>query len=287
MKTSVAVGLGLAALCACGTPQVSSTSGDESSSGSGGAQTTVEDPTQVPDTDPIQTVTSETDADPTGSSTGDPSGSSTGDPSTGDACPGLIDAVAQKLTGPRCELLLVFDSEAALVGWHSACGEVPAPDIYDEKSALEATACCGDGGFLNDPITSPFVVFLPPQDPQSGGVAIVSNHLGAVVFEGSIGIDQAGTISVPDPLGPATGLADVGDCSTDSFSFPALASYHAGPGELAPDLEGKLAAAVAASLLPAALGQAGATVDRGVLLGYEDQAGAASSYVVLLELSAP
>ena len=28
MKTSVAVGLGLAALCACGTPQVSSTSGE-------------------------------------------------------------------------------------------------------------------------------------------------------------------------------------------------------------------------------------------------------------------
>lgn len=288
MNTSGAVGFVLAALCACVTPQGGTTSSGSSSSSSSGAESTSEDP--PPDTDPIQTVTSETDANPTSSSTtdltGDSTTTSTSDTSTGEVCPGIVDAVAQKLAGARCSLLLTFDSEAAIFGWHSVCGDVPASDVYDEKSALDAATCCADGGFLNgDIIESPFVVYLSPMAPMDGGVAIVSNHLGMVVFEGSIGADAPGTISVPDPLSPAGALADTGGCAGAGFSFPALASYHAGQGSIPPDLEASLKASIEATLLPAALAQAGAVVDRSVLLGYEDHGGAATTYVVLLELS--
>ena len=287
MNTRVAVGFVFAALCACVTPQ-GGTTGGSSSSSSSGAESTSEDP--PPDTDPIQTVTSETDTNPTSSSTTDLTSSSTtastGDSSTGEACPGIIDALAQKLSGPRCSLLLAFDSEAAIVGWHSVCGEVPASDVYDEKSALEAASCCADGGFLNvDVIESPFVVYLPPLAPTDGGVAIVSNHLGAVVFEGSIGADAPGTISIPDPLSPASALADTGGCAGAGFSFMDLVSYHAGLGTIPADLEASLADTIKGTLLPAAMAQAGVVVDRSVLLGYEDHDGAASSYIVLLELS--
>lgn len=289
MKTSAGVGFVMAALCACMQPQGgTTTSGDSDSSSSGGAGTTVEDPTNVHETDPIQTVTSETDADPTTSSTGsgaetdtDPT---TGDPDTGDVCPGLVGGIADMLTGPRCELVLRFTGDTALAGWHIACGEVPGADTYDEKSALEATKCCGDGVFLNDPIVSPFVVFLPPMDPADGGVAVVSNHLGTVVFDASVGIDGPGTISVPKPLGPADALADPDACSAAAFTFTGLAVYRAGDGNNPPDLETTLAAAIEATVLPAALAQAGATVDRGVLVGYTDQ-GQDESYVLVLELS--
>lgn len=285
MKTSVGVGFVMAALCACMQPQGgTTTSGDSDSSSSGGAGTTVEDPTNVHETEPIQTVTSETDADPTTSSTGTSEGTSTGDPDTGDACPGLVGGIADMLTGPRCELVLRFAGDSALQGWHIACGEVPGADTYDEKSALEATKCCGDGVFLNDPIVSPFVVFLPPMDPAEGGVAVVSNHLGTVVVDASIGIDAPGTISVPKPLGPADALADPDDCSIADFTFADPGVYRAGDGNNPPDLETTLAAAIEATILPAALAQAGATVDRGVLVGYTDQ-GQDESYIAVLELT--
>lgn len=287
MKTSVGVGFVMTALCACMQPQGgTTTSGDsDSSSGSGGAATTSEDPTNVHETDPIQTVTSETDADPTTSSTGGTDAdTSTGDPDTGDVCPGLVTGVADMLTGPRCEVVLRFSGDSALQGWHVACGEVPGADTYDEKSALAATKCCGEGVFLNDPIVSPFVVFLPAMDPVDGGVAVVSNHLGTVVFDASIGIDGPGTISVPKPLGPADALADPGACSAAGFTFADPAVFRAGDGSNPPDLETSLAAAIEATILPAALGQAGATVDRSVVVGYTDQ-GQDESYVVVLELS--
>ncbi|MEP7028927.1 MAG: hypothetical protein ABI960_10060, partial [Candidatus Eisenbacteria bacterium] len=228
----------MAALCACMPVQSEpTTTGDSDDSSTGGAATTSEDPTNVHETDPIQTVTSETDADPTTSSTGTSADdtTTTGAPDTGDVCPGLVNSVADMITGPRCELVLRFDTDSALQGWHVACGEVSQSATYDEKSALAATSCCGDGTFLNVPngmgeIFSPFVVYLAPMDPTDGGVAVISNHLGAVVFDTSIGIDGPGTISVPKPLSPADGLVDPGDCSAAGFSFADLAVYHAGDG---------------------------------------------------------
>lgn len=296
MKTSVAVGIVFAALGACVPSGGTSTTDTEgsSSTSSGGAETTIEDPSNGPDTGPIQTVTSDTDPDPTGSTTADSDDTTTttgDDPSTGEACGAGLDALADALAGARCELLLGFDGDGVLTGWHSVCGPAPGGETFTEKDALGATSCCGDGGFLNVPdmndvIESPFVVFLAPADPMNGGVAIVSNHLGAVVFDASIGIGAPGMISVPDAWSPAAGLADPGDCSTASFDFPALASYHAGDGNNEPDIATTLAAAIEATLLPDALVQAGTSVERSVLLGYEDHAGAATRYIVLLELTA-
>lgn len=283
MKTSVGVGFVIAALCACGQPGSETTTAGATDSSSGGASTTSEDPTNVRETDPIQTVTSETDADPTTSSTSADTSTAT---DTADICPGIVSGVADMLTGPRCELVLRFDSASALQDWHVACGEAPANDLYDAKSALEATSCCINGVYLNsDPIVSPFVVYVMPMDPMNGGVAVVSNHLGAVVFDATLGIDAPGTISVPKPLSPGDALADPGDCSAASFSFAELTAHHAGDGNNADDIEATLTAAIEATVLPAALAQAGATVDRSVLVGYEDQGMPATTYILVLELS--
>lgn len=284
-KTSSGVGIFLAALCACVTPQGGTTS-DAGSSSSGGAEPTTDEPPDSDASGPIQTVTSDTDPDPTGSATAtsDESSSSggSGDTTTGDACPGIVDALAQALSaGPRCQLLLELDADAALLGWHAVCGDVPQSDVYDEKSALTATACCADGGFLSN--MSPFVVYLPPADPVEGGVAIVSNHLGAVVFDATIGIAMAGTISVPDMWSPVDKLGVGAGCSAQDVDLTGLESFHAG-GETPVDFEASVAAAINATALPAALAGA-ATIDRAVLLGYEDHDKAPSSYLLLLELS--
>lgn len=288
MRTSVVVGFVLAALGACAPQEGTPTGGSEGSSSSSGAETTLDDPSNGPG--PIQTVTSETDADPTTSSTGPGEPTTTGEPSTGEDCQADVLAVADQLAGARCSVVLGFDSAGALTGWHSVCGEVPGGDPITEKDALGATKCCSEGGvFLNVPdmegmIASPFVVHLAPVDPTDGGVAIISNHLGGVAFEGSIGSAGPGTISIPDAWKPAADLADAGECTGAGFA-QSFTSYHAGDGNNEPDIEATVSAAIDASLLPDAMMQAGATVDRGVLLGYEDSAGAPTRYIVLLELS--
>lgn len=289
-KTSSCVGLLLAALSACVTPQGGTTS-DAGSSSSGGAEPTTDDPPDSDASGPIQTVTSDTDPDPTGSSTatsdatsGGSSSSGDDDTTTGDACPGIVAALAQSLSADaRCQLLLALDADAGLVGWHAVCGAVPPGDAYDEKSALGATACCAEGSFLNP--SSPFVVYFPPADPIEGGVAIVSNHLGAVVFDATIGTANAGTISVPGKWSPVDQLGVGAGCSPDGVDLTGLQSFHAGDGETPVGFADKVSAAIDASALPAALAGA-ATIDRAVLLGYEAQDKAPSSYVLLLELSA-
>ncbi|MBK7827786.1 hypothetical protein [Nannocystis sp.] len=286
-KTSSGVGLFLAALCACVTPQGGTTSDAGSSSG-GGSEPTTDEPPDSDASGPIQTVTSDTDPDPTGSSTAtsDASSSSSGhgDTTTGDACTGIVDALALALSADaRCQLLLALDADAGLVGWHAVCGAVPPADVYDAKSALTATACCADGMFLQD--VSPFVVYFAPADPAEGGVAIVSNHLGAVVFDATIGIANPGTISVPDTWSPVDMLGVGAGCSDQGVDLTGLQSFHAGDGEIPVGFEAKVGEAIDATALPAALAGA-ATIDRAVLLGYEDHDKAPSSYLLLLELRA-
>ena len=216
-------------------------------------------------------------------------GSSTSTGET-DPCQGLIAGLTTALTkGARCELLLRVDDDGTLLDWDSACGEVPAGDTYSSKTAIEATSCCGDGKLIG-PGTSPFIFHQLPMAPNPGGLAIISNHLGAVVFEATIGVDALGTISTP-ALWQDSGLLGVGAGCDGIFALP-MTTYDLSQGGVVdpPPLgmaaQQLLASSIAATALPAALEQV--VVDRALVLGYQEKfEGPGSSFLVLIEVSKP
>ena len=249
------------------------TEGDESSAGTMGTT----DATTT-------TATATTDAETTGT-TAEGSSTSTGEP---DVCPGLIADLTTALTaGARCELLLRVDDKGAPLGWHSVCGAVPGVEVYSSKDAIGATSCCMDAKLIGAD-ASPFIFHQQPIPPKAGGVAIVSNHLGAVVFDGTIGVGALGTISIPaawqSPESLGVGAGCGGEFTLTAITFDLSLGGPMDPPPLNPDALKLVSEGVAATALPAALGQV--VIDRTVVLGYEAEYEApGSTFVVLLELS--
>jgi len=252
----------------------SATEGDESSAGTTGATTGTTTGTETTTT---TTTMMETTAEGSSTSTGEP-----------DLCPGLVAELTAALTaGARCQLLLQVDDMGALLGWHSVCGAIPPGDKYTSKSAIGATSCCKEGKLIGTG-ESPFIYHQQPVAPETGGVAIVSNHLGAVVLDAAIGLDAAGTISTPATWQDPGALGAAADCG-GTFTLTA-ATYDLSQGgpldppPLDPALLESITAAIATSALPAALEQV--VVVRTIILGYEAKFMAPGSTVVLLlELS--
>lgn len=220
------------------------------------------------------------------SSTTDEDTSSTG---VMDVCPGIVTELsAALLADARCELLLRFDAEGTVLDWHSACGPVPAMEVFSSKTALEATSTCLDSGKLIGPGTSPFLYHQLPLPPALGGVGIVSNHIGALVYDATIGVDEDGSVVAPlawqgaPLLGVGAGCA--GEFTLDATSYNLLLDGPDDPPALSPMVMTMLSASIAATALPAALGQV--VVERALAVGYQGQfKTGGSSYVVLLELS--
>jgi hypothetical protein len=225
------------------------------------------------------------------SSTGMTATTEEGSGSTGavDPCPGLVAELAAGLQADaRCELLLRFDGEGALLGWHNACGPVPAMDMFDSKGAFEATKCCTDGGKLIGPGTSPFIYHQLPLDPSLGGVGIVSNHIGALLYDATIGVDAAGTISMPDTWQSPEALGVGAGCAAPfalmATTYDLVLDGPMDPPPLPPLVMKGLGDAIAATALPGALGQV--VIDRAVVVGYQEQFETpGASYVLLFEIS--
>ncbi len=255
------------------------TEGDESSAGTMGTT----DATTTTGT-ATATATGTTDAETTGT-TAEVSSTSTGEP---DVCPGLIADLTTALTaGARCELLLHVDDKGALLGWHSVCGAVPGVEMYSSKDAIGATSCCMDAKLIGAD-ASPFIFHQQPIPPKAGGVAIVSNHLGAVVFDGTIGVGALGTISIPaawqSPESLGVGAGCGGEFTLTAITFDLTQGGPMEPPPLNADALKLVSEGVAATALPAALGQV--VIDRTVVLGYEAKYEApGSTFVVLFELS--
>ena len=255
----------------------------------------------------VFTLTSATEGDPssagtlttttsmttsgTETSTGTSATGTTGGSSTGavDVCPGLIaDLSAALQADARCELLLRLDDSGALLGWHSACGPLPAMDTFDSKAALLATQCCAESGKLIGPGTSPFIYHQLPMPPQAGGVGIISNHLGAVLYDATIGIDAAGTIQTPNAWQGPEALGVGADCGApfvfDATTYDLTLDGLMDPPPLSPLAMNLLHEAIAATALPKALGPV--IVERTIALGYQEQFETkVQSYVVLFELT--
>ena len=281
--TKVRSGRGVAwltmALTGCTPAAPVDTSGGEGTSSSGGAPTTstTEDPPAV-STGGIQTVTSAT-------------GSTGTDESTGvDACTAAVASLTQTLTAqPRCSLLLHFASDGAVLGWHATCGEAPTEAMYDAQSGLQATSCCVEGGSLLNPDSgSPFIYHAPVMATVPGGLGVVSNHVGAVLFDATIGAEGPGTISRPARWDSPESLGVGIGCPAEAYTFPNPRTYHARTGgPLADAAVDQLAAAIGATALPDALA-AGVTVDLVAIVGYEAMyQSTATTHVAVLELRAP
>ncbi len=207
-----------------------------------------------------------------------------------DPCPGLIAELTTVLTaGERCDLLVRVDEKGALQGWHSTCGPVPAVDTYNSKTAIEATSCCADGKLIG-PGTSPFIFHQLPVGPVPGGVAIISNHLGTVLYEATIGVDAAGTTSTPiewqspEALGVAAGCG--GEFALAMTTYDLMLDAVMDPPPLNMTARKLLASSIAATALPAALAQV--VLDRALVLGYQTKfKGPGASFLLLFELSRP
>lgn len=251
----------------------SATEGDPSSAGTTGTSTT---------TQGVETSTGAS------STTGTTEGSSTG---AVDACPGLVAALTAALQADaRCELLLRLDGAGVVLGWHSECGPKPEMDAFDSKGALVATQCCADSGKLIGPGTSPFIYHQLPMPPSLGGVGIISNHIGAVLYDATIGLDAAGTIQTPAEWQSAEALGVGAGCDApymlDATSYDLTLDGPIDPPPLSPLAMNVLHGAIGATALPKALAQV--SVDRVVVVGYQAQFEAeGESFVVLFEISHP
>jgi len=246
----------------------SATEGEASSAGTMGEQS--------------QGVETSTGATSSTGTTDEGSSSSTGPV---DLCPGLVAELTAALEADaRCELLLRFDGVGALLGWHSACGPVPAMDMFDSKSAFEATKCCADGMLIGAE-TSPFIYYQLSVKPALGGLGIVSNHIGAVLYDATIGVDAAGTILLPDMWQSPEALGVGAGCDAE---FTLMATSYDLTTDTAEPLglmvTTMLGDSIAATALPTALGQA--VIDRAIAVGYQEQfQTGGSSFVLLLEIS--
>lgn len=272
---------------ACTPPNTGGTTGDASSSGGGEPSTSGVDPLTT--SGGVFTLTSVTEGDPTSegtttaTATTGPDETSTGEP---DPCPALVDGLVAALAGgPHCELLLRIDGAGGILGWYAACGDVPAMP-FDDKSAYQATQCCMDDGMLVSPDgESPFIYLQVPTPPLLGGVAIITNHIGEVVYDATIGVDEAGTISIPEELQAPSALGDGAGCSA-GFELAATGYDLIAGGPLAGADVDLLTASIVATAVPAAIDQFG-TIDRTLAIAYEAQfQKPGTTYLVLFELSA-
>jgi hypothetical protein len=149
----------------------------------------------------------------TGAETGDDAGTSDdgdhGDTQTSH-CEAEIAVLAPFVTHPEggCSVVLRLHHETlALLGYQSTCA--PYSDTrLDESQARALTHCCKSAGAPLDATTDqepddldPWVLYaMPAMSDDLGGVAVVSNHVAELSFEGTIarGSDGEGGIVHPD-----------------------------------------------------------------------------------------
>lgn len=231
----------------------------------------------------IQTVTSLPQTSE-GSSEGSSGGGSTGS----DPCPGAVSGLAAKIAaGEPCEVLVHLDDNKAAQGLWIGCGAT-GTTWMSAKELGPATQCCQEGAnvYSPDPDAGPvWVLFL---DNASGGdgVALFSNHTGALLLDAVTGDGAPGTISVPASWLDAATLASGQGCGDPSFTLPNPLSYDLGAkgaalgaGELA-----GIAEVLGTTALGPALAQASTPV-RSVVVRVPLQNGGPPHDFVLLEVS--
>lgn len=267
-----ACGGSFAALMACTPPpgpaettgetstEGSSTSGSSSTSGATGFQTV----TSLP-----QTSTSEGSSS---SSSTDPGG-----------CEDAVAALAAKVAaGEPCAVVVHLGGADELLAYSVACGTL-GPGWSMGKEVPPATSCCTDGAtiYAPDGDLGPYYV-LHAATPGPDGVAIASNHRGAIELDALTGIDAPGPIATPTWSDGAELAPGLGCGSPLDLSGAASHDLKAEGMPIA-DLSG-VQAALEDSALPTALSGA-ADLVRAVALRYAPQEGSDMHTFVLLEVT--
>lgn len=217
---------------------------------------------------------------------------STGEMSTGSStteepvdCAGAVGGLGAMLAaGEPCDVLVHLDEADVVLEYHIACGTV-GPGWTSGKEMLAATMCCVEAAsvYAPDSDMGPYYVphFVDPMGPD--GVAIVSNHRGAVVLDARTATDMPGPIAVPAPWSDATDLVAGQGCG-GAFDLGGAASHDLDQdGAAIGDLSG-VAAAIAGTALAPAL-EASATPVRTVVVRYAPQDKGAPHTFVLIEVT--
>ncbi len=224
----------------------------------------------------FQTVTS---LPQTSSSEGSSSSSSTGP----GGCEDAVAALAAKLAaGEPCDVLVHLGAADDLLGYSVACGAL-GPGWTMGKEVPAATSCCMDGAtiYAPDGDLGPYYV-LHAATPGPDGVAIASNHRGAVEFDALTGLDAPGPIATPT-WSDAAELAPGLGCGSPLDLSGAASHDLKAEGMPIADLSG-VQAAIEDSALPTALSGA-ADLVRAVALRYAPQEGSDMHTFVLLEVT--
>lgn len=208
----------------------------------------------------------------------------------GAGCEDVLPALTAAVTEPGggCSVVVRLDHDTyELEGFAVACGAIE-PSCLTANETRALSPFCEFGEWLTPPdVNDVIVCHVEPSD--LGGVAMVSNHLQALAFEGSIVFDGSGDIEFPDEWSPPAELGS--GCTPAELPEPvvydALSDQEDSP--LPADAVSLVTEAIATTALPAALGSAG-PIRRFVILRYPRSVGAfnpeSAEYIVLLESAA-
>jgi hypothetical protein len=215
MKRVLVIAMGASLALGCGDEEPDDTAGTSEGTTGGGTESTTSMSTTESTTSDTTTMTSASSAttDSTTTSATDPTTETATESSTGGgACETEIAALAPDVTDASggCSVTIRLDYESLdIIGWSAQC-DATGGTALDEEGARALTSCCGAVGDRLGPDDPSFFLFaVPPAD--DGDVALVSNHLQSLVFEGTVIYNGDGAIGFPtaneDPVELASGCA--------------------------------------------------------------------------------
>jgi hypothetical protein len=196
----------------------------------------------------------------------------------------LIPLVAESEGG--CSVLVRVHHETLMIlGYQSTCTE-PRDEALDEAQARALTECCASAGTAVETPEGmgPWVFHAEPAEGELGHAAIVSSHIGALVFEATIGRGEApGDITFPEAWVEAQGLGE----SCGSTPELELSSYDLVEGGVVDDARlREVWSVVGSTALPIAMSVAG-ELQRVVVVRYprtvSDFDASTAEYMVVIE----
>lgn len=235
------------------------------------------------------TTTGETDALDVGVEAGseeDDDGLATDD--DGVRCEAELAGLIPLVTHPDggCSVLVRVHHETLMIlGYQPTCTELPDEPL-DEAQARALTECCASAGTALPPPDElgPWVFHAEPADDALGHAAIVSSHVGELVFEATIGRGEAtGDIVYPEAWLESQGLGE-GCGATPELELTSHDLVEG--GALDDERLQQVWGLVGSTALPLAMGVAG-ELERAIVLRYprtvSDFDASTAEYMVVIE----
>ena len=175
-------------------------------------------------------------------------------------CDAEVDALVSTVTrsdGGCSVLVRVHHETRTILGYQPTCAAVPDEPL-DEAQARALTECCGSTGTaLAEPEDGgPWVFWAAPGDGEPGEVSVVSSHVGARIFEASVGQGSAtGELSFPEVWAGPQGLGE--GCSAVTTPDPVSYDLVEGGSPLPAERAREVWGVVGSTALPLAMSTVG------------------------------